>query len=145
MTEPYDPLKDVVSDGFVDLNTATKPAPIASVYTGKLWPTFWRDVGIVAMVLAVIIGLLYLAYLRSKPVVVDATKPAIADMGIPISKPTKQFSVKTATKKKADKAINMPAVAEIIPVIPVPVTPKPLTPAEQDFANRLANFESKSL
>ena len=93
-----------------------------------------------------IVGCLYAFYLYQRPdVTYVETKPAIADMGIPISKPAKQLSVKTATKKKAAQPINTPARFEFSPEISQSAAPvEPLTPAEQDFANRLANFESKT-
>lgn len=99
-------------------------------------------IGFVSAALLILAGL-YGAYMVMRPAAVEDTKPAIADMGIPASKPSKHSSPTTAIKNKADQVINTPAVAEIIPVIPAPVTPKSLTPAEQDFANRLSTFESK--
>ena len=142
MTAIYDPLQDVAGDGFVDLNqVAAAPKP---AYTGWLCPTFWRDLGIVAAVLAMIIGLLYLAYLRSKPVPVDTTKPAIAVVMPRVVVPAsvkRSTPIKNATQTVAPNAINTPAIAINDPEIS---PPELLTPAEQDFANRQANFESKT-
>lgn len=93
----------------------------------------------------VVMGGLYAFYLYQRPAPVDATKPAIADMGIPISPAAAKPATKTAIKKKAPQAINTPAIAINSPEItPSAAPPEPLTPAEQDFANRLAIFEGKT-
>lgn len=94
-----------------------------------------------------ILAALYGAYLYMRPVPVEATKPAIA-VGATVPAPANSIifqtrmgswsvPAKNTPKKIATQASNTPAKVEFVPEI------EPLTPAEQDFANRLANFERK--
>lgn len=127
-----------------DLNAAVAASsPSREEWKFPLWARFKSWVIGFGGAALLIVGCLYAFYLYQRPdVTYVETKPVIADMGIPISQPAKQLSVKTATKNKAEKAINTPARVEISPeIIPSAAPPEPLTPAEQDFANRLANFE----
>lgn len=101
------------------------------------------------VVVALVVAAIFMALDNHvhNPTVVP-TKPAIAVTGnpatpasaspVPAKRPT---PAKTATQTVATQAINTPAIAEIKVLIPVP---EPLTPAAQDFANRLAIFESKT-
>lgn len=149
----YNPLDDVASDGFVDLNQVAKPAA-APTYTGKLWPRFknWAaDFSGALVVVALVVAAIFMALDNHvhNPTVVP-TKPAIAVTGnpstpvsaspVPAKRPT---PAKTATQTVATQAINTPVFSDAGIPVSIPA-PEPLTPAEQDFANRLANFESKT-
>lgn len=120
-------------------------SPTREEWQFPLWARFKNWVVGFGAAALLILAALYAFYLVQRPAPVEATKPAIAVISAPSPAPAKQVSVKTAIKKKAVQAINTPAVAVISPeIIPSGAPPEPLTPAEQDFANRLAIFESKT-
>lgn len=102
-----------------------------------------------------IVAALYAFYLYQRPAAVDDVKPAVAVVtpSAPVVMPTpaKRFPAKpvpkpepkNATDSIANYTINTPAKGDIKTKMKAEIEPETLTPAEQDFANRLANFERK--
>jgi hypothetical protein len=138
-----------------DLNALAGPSredwrfPLVSRFKSR-----FRDWMIAFCAAALLItAALYGLYLYKGPAPVVDTKPAVAVGAVTPSAPTilptptKRFTPKPAPKIAiniiADKAINTSDIGEKLTTMTPPVITRPLTPAEQDFANRLALFESK--
>ena len=123
---------------------AANAAPLASdsERSGAKMMLIYAAVLVVGFIVAIAAGIHFVkkydvhekqvGSIKDAPVVL----PPVVDMGIPISKP------KIATNKIAIQAIDTAAMPTFTPE-KAQKQPEPLTPAEQDFANRLATFESK--
>lgn len=132
-----DPQKQAWKEGVCGLDVALVDTPLFS----KWWPWVWKIVLLIAVgVFGRFASQTNDAH-KAKLKAIETAPVVLPELVTP--KLVKAKPAKTATVKIATEAINTPATPVFMPEISPSKPVEPLTPAEQDFSNRLSNFESQ--